>query len=183
MLDGGPEFADGLQTVRDVPFSSELREADDGVRTRDPQLGKPNRAIDGKAQGAWRPPLPRLPSPFFPVFPRRSLPGVTTEACLERVSHPLALRLRVEEMGVGTEGDRGVGVAELASDEDDVGALVDQHRGEAVAEVMHSQLGLVGATQPRSGGCLVETALHHVPVQERRPGTGREDEVCIRRER
>jgi hypothetical protein len=40
MLDGGPEFADGLQTVRDVPFSSEVREADDGVRTRDPQLGK-----------------------------------------------------------------------------------------------------------------------------------------------
>jgi hypothetical protein len=40
MLDGGPEFADGLQTARDVPFSGEVREADDGVRTRDPQLGK-----------------------------------------------------------------------------------------------------------------------------------------------
>jgi hypothetical protein len=39
-----------------------------------------------------------------------------------------------EEVGVGVERDRRVGVSELAGDEDDVRALGDQQRGVPVAK-------------------------------------------------
>jgi hypothetical protein len=82
-----------------------------------------------------------FPPSSVPVFSRKSRSLVTTALPPNRASSASRIRLpcasESREVGVDAEGDRGVRVPELASDEDDVGALVDQHRGEAVAEVMH----------------------------------------------
>jgi hypothetical protein len=45
----------------------------------------------------------------------------------------------LEQVRVDAERDRRVGVAELARDEDDVQALGDQERGEAVPERMERE--------------------------------------------
>ncbi len=80
-----------------------------------------------------------------------------------------------EQVGVGVEGDAGVGVAELAADEDDVEAVGDQQGGEGVAEgVERESFPVVG--DPGAFDGLAE-GFAYVAVVTSAPDRVGEDEV------
>ena len=79
-------------SYRNSQVASEPR-ADDGDRTRDPQLGKRIRAKDGNLGPHGNDVLDRDRSRISPTFPVPRYHRVTTEAGLERFPHSLGLGL------------------------------------------------------------------------------------------
>jgi hypothetical protein len=82
-----------------------------------------------------------------------------------------------EQVRVDAERDARGRVPELAGDKDDVQALGDQERGEAVPERVQRESP--GRLQPRPLDRIAE-AVTDVPVVESAAAGGREDEVVRR---